>query len=145
MESTSLEKLRRSVRLAVHRACRRRQEEGDAGWRAGCAEILSLAGAAGASQEARLPQWIADDEADFDRAVLISDLVAARLARQAPSAAFIYSPPAGAAPSTEAPAPGSGTAASSSGGTRAAGSSPAIADLLDQMLAAQRPSASRRP
>lgn len=138
MESPALASLRREVRQLVHRTCRQRWE-GDA---AAAQEALDseiarlLARQAGDGvDEATVRGWVAADEADFDRAVLISDLVASRIgaagATTKPSVAGATVAP----PATPAAAPARSRPP--------AGTVPGIADMLDDMLTQQKPRKAR--
>lgn len=126
MEITARDRMRRGVRAAVYRACWRRLEGDEPGAQAllACEVPAALAheGASGAD-EALVRTWLEEDTADFDRAVLISDLIARRSpVVAAPSAA---QPVRSAAPAVELAA-------------RPPERPPAIADLLDGMLAQER-------
>ncbi len=131
MEANARDLLRRGVRAAVYRACWRRLE----GDEAGAQDLLSCelpavrssASAAAAADDELVRSWLDEDTADFDRAVLISDLVARR-------AASTGMPAASAAPVVPVNKPASTTSERPVRGT----SSPAIADLLDGMLAQER-------
>jgi hypothetical protein len=130
MEVIPIEKLRRSVRTAVHRA-RRRRDDVDGLDGVDVAEILSLAD--GVASDEMVRQWVMDDESDFERAVLISEMVAARL-RHAPGLREVSpEPPASSRPSQ----PELVRAAARSGPRD-------IADLLDEMLVQQAPKPAAR-
>jgi hypothetical protein len=131
MEITARDRVRRGVRAAVYRSCWRRLDGDEPGARAvlACEVPAALAhgGEGGAVDDELVRAWLDEDAADFDRAVLISDLVARRAGAVRGPAATSFagtSGPASATPSTKPARPASGA--------------PAIADLLDGMLAQER-------
>jgi hypothetical protein len=129
METNSREVLRRAVRRAVHRACWRRLEGDTESTHTERTVDLAQVRAenAGAVAEVEMQSWIAEDEAEFDRAMLISDLVARRVQRSAAPAPIPALVPAGIVePEREIIARPSGRA------------SPSITDLLDDMFSQQQ-------
>lgn len=138
MESNSRDCLRRDVRRAVHQACWRRLEgdqsaDSQDGFKA-VAEIRAAYAGADVSDE-EIRRWVAEDEADFDRAILISDLVARRVMRAAPApaAATAATPVAANAPArANAPAAAGARPADAPRPVRTA---PSISTLLDDMFA----------
>lgn len=137
MEPNARELVRRGVRAAVYRSCWRRLEGDEPGAQAllSCELPVVLADSKQpvAIDDELVRTWLVEDMADFDRAVLVSDLVARRTAgpqAQAPdkAAAMMSRSPV----ITEVQA---GVAADAP--VRKSGS-PAIADLLDGMLAQER-------
>lgn len=134
MDHQTRDRLRRGVRAAVYHACWRRLDGDEAGAQAilDCEVPAALAQAGeGAMDEAEVRIWVDEDTADFDRAVLISDLVArrGRIATSQPAmtsaAASVYARPAPRVVEDTPPA-------------RISGEVPAIADLLEGMLTQER-------
>lgn len=130
METTARDRMRRGVRAAVYRACWRRLEGDEPGAQALLAcevpAVLSHEGPSGVDDEL-VRAWLDEDTADFDRAVLISELITRR------GAGVVPSPPRVAAVRTQASASPDERASRT-----ASAASPAIADLLDGMLAQER-------
>jgi len=127
METTARDRMRRGVRAAVYRACWRRLEGDEPGAQAllSCEVPAALAQSEGGAVDDELVRaWLDEDAADFDRAVLISDLVARRTT--------FVSPLASMPQPVRAPEPVRERHA------RPAAGAPAIADLLDGMLAQER-------
>ena len=122
------DRLRRAVRAAVYHACWRRLDGDDAAAEAVLAAEVPAALAASAEpmsmDDEIVRAWLDEDMADFDRAVLISDLVTRRTAPAAASALHTKTP----RPHHREPDPA----------RRPAGSPPAIADLLEGMLVQDR-------
>lgn len=138
METNPREVLRRAVRRAVHRACWRSLEGDSAPTQSDLATEITRAraehGDAGPISEVEVQSWITEDETEFDRAMLISDLVARRVHRTvAPVAVEEEIPvvPVSPEPVIAARPP-----------TR---TSPSIADLLDDMFSQQRTVAAAAP
>jgi hypothetical protein len=127
METNSREVLRRAVRRAVHRACWRRLEgEAESTPAELAVEITQVrVEHAVAVAEVEVQSWITEDEGEFDRAMLISDLVARRVQRCAAPAAAA-APAAIVEPEREIVA------------RPPVRSSPSIADLLDDMFSQQQ-------
>ena len=128
METNSREVLRRAVRRAVHRACWRRLEgEAESTPAELAVEITQVrVEHAVAVAEVEVQSWITEDEGEFDRAMLISDLVARRVQRCAAPAAAAAAPAAIVEPEREIVA------------RPPVRSSPSIADLLDDMFSQQQ-------
>ena len=141
MEPTSREHLRRAVRRAVHHACWQRLEGDHEHINANPHEEIAQARAASSAADVTdedVRAWIMEDEAEFDRAILISDLVARRVQRTAEAPP----PPSASAPvraetTAKAPAPEIVVRAP-------VRSAPSISALLDDMLA-QRRAATNEP
>jgi hypothetical protein len=133
MEPNARDILRRGVRAAVYRACWRRLEGDESGAQAllSCElpAALSNSGDAGTVDDELVRSWLDEDTADFDRAVLISDLVARR------SGGGVAASP-GAAPALAAAPARAASAAPEPPARRPR--SPAIADLLDGMFEQER-------
>jgi hypothetical protein len=132
MEPNSRECLRRAVRRAVHQACWRRLDGDHALIHADPSAEIAAARAAHhaidvTDEDVRI--WIAEDEAEFDRAILISDLVARRVLRTAAPAGMVAP-----APRVE-PTPSAARDVDVRTPVRTA---PSITALLDDMLAQQR-------
>lgn len=131
MEITARDHVRRGVRAAVYRSCWRRLEGDESGAQSmlSCEVPAALAfgNDAGALDDELVRAWLDEDTADFDRAVLISDLVARR-------AGAVAMPVAVPQARTSEPAP----VPLSTRPSRANAGPPAIADLLEGMLAQER-------
>jgi hypothetical protein len=128
MESRALVSLRREVRHLVHRTCRQRLDGDETGAQkaldSGLANLLSAEPTANVEEPA-VREWVAAEEAEFDRALLISDLVVSRMGRAerqekttVKASQVIHPAPAHSRP--------------------AATGSPIIADMLDDMLSQQK-------
>jgi hypothetical protein len=127
MDVSARDRLRRDIRRAVHQACLHRFErdrvvapletELDL-------ESLCAAHAEAAVAEEEIRHWVAEDEEEFEHALLISDLVARRVGRT--------NPQTGPTPALAAEEPGPKTAAANA---RPARQAPSIATLLDDMFA----------
>ena len=79
METTARDRVRRGVRAAVYRACWRRLEGDETGAQAVLAcEVPAALSHGGEVDDELVRGWLDEDAADFDRAVLISELVARR-------------------------------------------------------------------
>lgn len=131
MESTARDRLRRDVRRVVHHTCLRHFEHDQSSVptraeydleapRAACTDTTIT--------DDEVSRWIEEEEAEFQRAVLISELVARRVGSRSTTASTK------AAAVLEAPA---------APAARPARSEPSITALLDDMFA-QRAPASRR-
>lgn len=135
MHPLSRDQIRRGVRAAVYRACWRRLDGDEAGAQAvlACEVPAALApeGEAPGVDDAIVQGWLQEDMADFDRAVLISELVA----RRTPAPAAAQTPAHARAPARAMPAPAD---RDEDLPRPVPGSVPAIADLLDGMLAQER-------
>ena len=135
MENIAREKLRKEVRAVVHRACWRRLEgdstAADDQLSGDLASVLAIAEAA-QPDEIELQRWRCEDEADFERGVLISELVARRMERmpRVAAAAGSNTVPSRDAEESTAPSVRAGPAS--------------IADMLDGMLAQERGSRSKK-
>ncbi len=130
MEPSSRDCLRRAVRRAVHHACWRRLEGDHAKIHADAGPDIAAARtefAEATVTDDDVRQWIADDEADFDRAILISDLVARRVARTAE--------PAPALERVAKPAAAARQATPEIALPRPVRTAPSITALLDDMFA----------
>jgi hypothetical protein len=130
MESRALLSLRREVRHLVYRTCRQRLEGDETGAQqaldSGLANLLA-AETVVVAKEPAVREWVEAEEAEFDRALLISDLVASRLGRDArrENARAKASRAAPPPPASAQPRPASAGV-------------PGIADMLDDMLSQQR-------
>jgi len=128
MESRALVSLRREVRHLVHRTCRQRLEGDETGAKkaldSGVARLLSAEPAADI-EEPDVREWIEAEEAEFDRAILISDLIVSRIGQDTrqEQASSKSVPAASPTPSRSRPA---------------ATGAPVIADMLDDMLSQQK-------
>lgn len=132
MEITARDRLRRDVRRVVHQTCLRHFERDPAGTPARGDYPLDAVEAArveAAVSTEDLQQWIAEDEAEFERALLLSDLVARRINGTTITAAPAATATAAVTPVRAAPAPDDTTAA------RPARTAPSITALLDDMFA----------
>ncbi len=131
MPLSSADTLRRKVRLAVHGVCMRQHQRDTTGpdLEGALAELFAREGAERPAEDV-LQRWLDEDQADFDRAVLISQLVSQSERRvviqpiAAPVAERAREPArAEPAPAPQRPSRGSG--------------SPSVTDLLDGMFAQQ--------
>lgn len=142
MEPNSRDTLRRAVRRAVHQACWRRLE-GDHG-RGEAESFREIDHLRAEHPEAHVSDddiraWIAEDEGDFDRAILISDLVARRVQRTA-------EPEAAPAPTPVAAREEVPVRAAREAVVRApVRTAPSITALLDDMFAQQRSASGAQP
>jgi len=131
MESTDRDRLRRETRRVVHQTYLRHFERDPMGTPARKDYDLSRIRAecsASLITDEELNHWIDEDEHEFQRALLISDLVARRVGTRtepAPAKAPVTVEPLPAAP------------------PRPARTEPSIADLLDDMFAQRKPAPSR--
>ena len=133
MQLSPREKLRHDVRAVVHRACWRRVEGDAPGAHAQLdTELAQLIEAAGetAPESSVVREWVGNDREDFERGLLIGDIVARRLRQAAPVAAG----PAPAAFAAPASAPAAAPSTSEVPGRLRRTEAPGIADLLDDML-----------
>lgn len=131
MESTARDRLRRDVRRVVHRTCLRHFEHDQSSVPTRTEYDLEASRAActdATITDDEVSRWIEEEEAEFQRALLISELVARRVGSRSTTA------PTKAAAVLETPA---------AAATRPARSEPSITALLDDMFA-QRAPASRR-
>jgi hypothetical protein len=135
MEPTSRDQLRRAVRRAVHHACWQRLEGDHEHIHADPTAEIAEARAACPVPEVtddEVRRWITEDETEFDRAILISDLVARRVQRTA-------APPAPTpAPVRVEPVTITAAAAREIVVRAPVRTAPSITALLDDMLAQQR-------
>lgn len=131
------DRVRRGVRAAVYRACWRRLEGDEPGAEALLAcelpAALSQAVESDAPDDALVRAWVDEDAADFDRAVLIRDLVARQATPAVAPAAAAQPGRIPFAPRRSAPEPMPEPVHPG-----ATAGSPAIADLLEGMLAQDR-------
>jgi len=128
MESRALVSLRREVRHLVHRTCRQRLEGDEMGAKealdSGLTKLLSAEPAADI-EEPVVREWIEAEEAEFDRAILISDLIVSRIGQNAPQKQTSSKSASAASTAPSSPRP-------------AATGAPVIADMLDDMLSQQK-------
>jgi hypothetical protein len=132
MELTARDRLRRDVRRVVHQTCLRHFERDAAGTpdlRDYALDAMEAARDAAAVSQADMQQWIAEDEADFERALLLSDLVARRI-----SATTITAAPSATATTAVAPVQ-TASPAEEAAASRPVRSAPSITALLDDMFA----------
>lgn len=129
MEPVSRELLRRAVRRTVHQHCLLRLEGDFAATHTNLTSEIDSVRAAhprAALPDAELESWIAEDETEFDRAMLISDLVARRVQRTAaPVVERAAAPVVVALPREPVE-------------RRPARTAPSISTLLDDMFAQER-------
>ncbi len=125
------DRIRSGVRAAVYHACWRRLDGDDEAADAILAAEVPAALAESAEpmsiDDASVRAWLTEDRADFERAVLISDLVTRRAGRFAAPAADAMPAPGPRLLQEEPERP-----------RRAADNPPAIADLLEGMLIQER-------